>query len=90
MIVKANRVAALTSWSQYPRTYAAIVAQIPAALWEQLTSRQLAMVIDTMQSAHHQGRRRERLDTLAEGAIWSETRGMIEFERSESGNARTA
>jgi hypothetical protein len=67
----------------YDRTAAAIMAQIPDALIEQLTSAQLILVADAIHTAHQGGRAKAEADVLVEGAIYSPKHGkMLEIARN--------
>ena len=64
----------------FGRTATAIMAQIPDALIEQLTSAQLILVADAIHAAHQGGKAKGEADVLVEGAIYSPKHGkMLEF-----------
>lgn len=61
----------------YGSTSAAIMAQIPDALIEQLTSAQLILVADAIHAAHQGGKAKGEADVLIEGAIYSPKHGKM-------------
>lgn len=54
--IKSNRIAKLSTTARFPRTFRARLANIDAALLEQLTAKQIAAVIDgPMQRSYSAG-----------------------------------
>jgi hypothetical protein len=77
---KLTRIRKNMSMAAYGRTAAAIMAQIPEALIEQLTSAQLVMVANAIHAAHQGGKAKAERDVISEGAIYSPKAGkMIEL-----------
>ena len=74
---KITRVRRNISMAAYGRTAAAIMAQIPDALIDQLTSAQLVLVANAIHAAHQGGKAKAEKDVLAEGAIYSPKAGKM-------------
>ena len=75
--IKLGRIRQRMKMAAYGRTAAAIMAQIPDALIERLTSTQLVLVADAIHAAHQGGKARGEADVLVEGAIYSPKHGKM-------------
>ena len=75
--IKINRIARNMQMAAYGRTSSAILASIPDALLDNLTSTQLVLVADALHAAHQAGKAQAERDMLAEGAIYSPASGRM-------------
>ena len=75
--IKLSRIRQGMKMAAYSRTAAAIMAQIPDALIDRLTSAQLVLVADAIHAAHQGGKARGEADVLVEGAIYSPKHGKM-------------
>lgn len=76
---KINQALAKSNVGRYPRTAAAMLDYVPVSVVARCTSAELAEMLDELHRACLTSKSIERRDTIDEGAIWIEGRGMVEL-----------
>jgi hypothetical protein len=80
--IKIDRARKLADVGRYNRSCEAMLAHVPPALIDRLTSAELAMVLDALWSCAQKSKGIAERDIVAEGAVWDATsQRLIELHK---------
>jgi hypothetical protein len=74
---KYNRMMQYYDGHQGPWTVKSITSQIPAALFGELTGRQLGLVMQAVNNAYHNGRHSTGAEMIDSNAVWLSARSQL-------------
>lgn len=73
MTIKNTRARKLSKIGNYPSTFAAISGFIPDDVWQKLSSKEIASLIDAMQDLAQNSKALEVKEILENGGIWDDS-----------------